>query len=108
MESDPTTGDSVHSDERLVEEEAAKAAQEAARIGGNPGGDYGVDEEEVPLAEAGEGAAEGFEQAERELVENASHEAEANPDPTHLAGEPEDARTGVEYAEPDEEDAEDA
>jgi hypothetical protein len=32
-----------------------------------------VDEAQRPLAEAGEGEAEGFEQAEQELIEHASH-----------------------------------
>ena len=108
MESDPSASDGVHSDDEILEEETAKAAEAAANIGGNPGGDYGVSEEEIPLAEAGEGEAEGFELAERELVENASHDADSNPDPSHLAGRPEDDRTGVEYAEADEEEPEDA
>jgi hypothetical protein len=58
-------------------EEADRAAAEAARIGGNtssePPADEPLDEARRPLAEAGEGEAEGFEQAERELTEHASH-----------------------------------
>jgi hypothetical protein len=58
-------------------EEAGRAAAEAARIGGQTSSDpspaESVDEAERPLAEAGQGEAEGFEQAERELVEHASH-----------------------------------
>lgn len=59
-------------------EEAEAAAAEAAAIGGRtssePGqSDGGTSEAERPLAEAGGGEAEGFEQAERELIEHASH-----------------------------------
>ena len=59
-------------------EEADKAAAEAARIGGSvssdpPRADGPANEAERPLAEAGEGEAEGFEQAEDELIEHASH-----------------------------------
>jgi hypothetical protein len=47
-------------------------------------------EEEIrPLREAGQGEAEGFEEAEEELIEHASH-GDPAPDPTELAGEPED------------------
>lgn len=61
-------------------QEAERAAAEAARIGGRtssepPPGEP-VDEAERPLAEAGEGEAEGFEQAEQELAEHASHSDE--------------------------------
>ncbi len=91
-------------DARVAAEEAA-AAEEAGAIGGNPGGDYNVESEaDIPVAEGGEGVAEGFELAEEELIENASHEADANPDPTHLQGRPEDALSAeVEYGEADEE-----
>lgn len=59
-------------DERLIEEEAESAAAEAAKIGGDvvPDSD---DPAEQPLIEAGEGESEGFELAEKDLVENASH-----------------------------------
>jgi hypothetical protein len=58
-------------------EEAEKAGAEAARIGG-PGSEPvdsegAPDEAQRPLAEAGQGEAEGFEQAERDLIEHASH-----------------------------------
>lgn len=59
-------------DDALVDEEADAAAEEAAGIGGPvPAG-----EEEAaqrPLSEAGEGEAEGFELAERDLEDIASH-----------------------------------
>ena len=54
-----------------------------------------------PLVEAGEGESEGFEEAERELIENASH-GDTSPDPTDLAGEPEPERSEAEYGEADE------
>jgi hypothetical protein len=60
-------------------EEEEAAAAEAGRIGGRAGDEIlGEDGEPLdpahrPLAEAGEGYAEGFELAEEELVEHASH-----------------------------------
>ncbi len=60
-------------------EEAEAAAAEAAQIGGRPSsessaeGGSDVDEAARPLAEAGQGEAEGFEQSEEQLVERASH-----------------------------------
>jgi hypothetical protein len=59
-------------------EQAHAAAAEAAAIGGRPSSEPPAaegepDEAQRPLAEAGEGEAEGFEQAEQELVEHASH-----------------------------------
>jgi hypothetical protein len=47
------------------------------------------EEEMRPLREAGEGEAEGFEEAEAELIEHASH-GDQSPDPTEMAGEPEE------------------
>ena len=79
------SGEKIHGDEDYVAEQEAEAAREAARIGGD-GGSYGVDESERALAEAGQGEAEGFELAEQDLVENASHSADSNADPTHRAG----------------------
>jgi len=59
-------------------EQADKAAAEAAAIGGRPGeeepvGGEAMTEAQRPLAEAGQGEAEGFEQAEQELIEHATH-----------------------------------
>jgi hypothetical protein len=61
-----------------AQEEAEIAAAEAAAIGGQassepPPADGGPSEADRPLVEAGQGEAEGFEQAEAELVEHASH-----------------------------------
>jgi hypothetical protein len=62
----------------LEREQEELAAAEAAGIGGRPSsGPESVegepDEAQRPLVEAGQGEAEGFEQAEQELVEHASH-----------------------------------
>ena len=63
------------------------------------------EEEQRPLREAGQGEAEGFEEAEADLIEHASH-GDDGPDPSHLAGEPEDANAaGIEYGEADHEES---
>jgi hypothetical protein len=78
--------------ERDIEREEDAAASEAARIGGRSGMED-VPEEERPLAEAGEGESEGFEQAEQLLKERASHEDDHGgplrdrPDPEDPAGD---------------------
>ncbi|HWF36321.1 MAG TPA: hypothetical protein VG295_13165 [Solirubrobacteraceae bacterium] len=67
-------------DERDLEKEQEDlAAAEAAAIGGRvsseppPTDTADLDEAHRPLIEAGEGESEGFEEAERELAEHASH-----------------------------------
>jgi hypothetical protein len=65
-------------DDELTRREADRAAAEAGAIGGGVSSDPeptsgAGDEAERPLAEAGEGEAEGFEQSEQELIEHASH-----------------------------------
>jgi hypothetical protein len=92
--------DSSAPDEDVVREEEEAAAAEAARIGGRGGADHVEDEAERPLAEGGGGEAEGFEQAEHDLVENATSLDSPNPE-TH-AGQPEAERSEAEYGEPDE------
>ncbi|MBV9335557.1 MAG: hypothetical protein JO243_06650 [Solirubrobacterales bacterium] len=61
----------------LAREQADLAAAEAAAIGGSPSSEppslQEPDEAARPVLEAGGGEAEGFEQAERELIEHASH-----------------------------------
>src|SRR5690606_15354649 len=57
----------AHADD-AAEREARAAAAEAAAIGGYPGEDYGVDEAERAVVEGGGGVAEGFEEAEHELI----------------------------------------
>jgi len=62
-------------------------------------------EERRPLEESGEGEAEGFEQAEAELIEQAQH-VENRWDPEADAFEPEEEsdRSSAEYGEPDQVD----
>ncbi|HLL85791.1 MAG TPA: hypothetical protein VK387_00595 [Thermoleophilaceae bacterium] len=59
-------------DDALIQHEAEAAAAEAAHVGGPPH-PAGSDEAARPLEESGEGVAEGYEDAERELVEQATH-----------------------------------
>jgi len=56
----------------LVADETALAAEEAAEIGGHTDTQR-LPEAERPLVEGGEGVAEGFELAEEQLIESASH-----------------------------------
>lgn len=58
-------------DATAIEQEQAAAA-EAGAIGGSSGNED-LPEAERPLAEAGEGEAEGFEQSEEALIDAASH-----------------------------------
>lgn len=83
------------------EEEAAAA--EAARIGG-VAGDEDLDPAQRPLIEGGEGVAGGFEQAEEELIDHASHgDQHSARMPYYDAGAPEDARVTAEDGEADHE-----
>lgn len=56
----------------LIDEEEAAAAAEAAEIGGHTDSQQ-LPEAERPLAESGEGVAEGFELSEERLIDSASH-----------------------------------
>jgi hypothetical protein len=64
-------------DRSTEREQEEAAAAEAGAIGGQVSSDPTSietgDEAQRPLAEAGEGESEGFEQAEQELIEHASH-----------------------------------
>ncbi|HVT00233.1 MAG TPA: hypothetical protein VHE08_06930 [Solirubrobacterales bacterium] len=86
-------------DEELVEEEEAEAAREAAGIGGSVPADTD-DPAEQPLVESGEGQAEGFELAERDLEDIAEH-GDQHRFPDGMA-EPEEPQDPDEYGEPDE------
>ena len=90
-------------DETLREEEAAAAAA-AGRIGGTAGDEDDFDPSMRPVYEAGGGVAEGFEQAEADLVENAQH-GDGHGDPLSDAFRPEaeSDRSGAAYGEADEE-----
>jgi hypothetical protein len=85
--------------ERDIEREEDAAAGEAGRIGGRSGMED-VPEEERPLAEAGEGESEGFEQAEELLEERASHEDDRG-GPLRDRPDPEPDRPRSSYGEPD-------
>jgi hypothetical protein len=86
-------------DEAIVEEEEEAAAAEAAGIGGEAPRDSD-DPAEQPLAEAGEGESEGFELAERQLEDIASHGDEHRfPD---RDAPPAEDRVDAEYGEADE------
>ena len=74
-------------DERRVQDEERAAAEEAGDIGGRAG-DEDLDPAERPVVEGGGGVAEGFEQAEEQLIENAGH-GEGNPAADAFPPEPE-------------------
>lgn len=89
-------------DDELVEEEADAAAAEAARIGG-VAGDEDLDPAERPVIEGGGGVAEGFEQAEQELIEEAGHgEPSHDPDADSFEMDAESGRIPDQHGEPDE------
>jgi hypothetical protein len=73
QEADVSEREAERQEDPLVEEEAEAAAAEAAEIGGPAPDDPVDDPAERPLVEAGQGQAEGFELAEAELIDNASH-----------------------------------
>jgi hypothetical protein len=86
-------------DEDFIEDEENEAAREAAGIGGNVPADTD-DPAEAPLIESGEGVAEGFELAEKDLEEIAEH-GDEHRFPDGLA-QPEEPQDPDEYGEPDE------
>lgn len=91
-------------EEALAEEEAEAAAEEAGGIGGEVAKDS-EDPAEQPLIEAGEGEAEGFELAERDLEDIAEH-GDQRSFPDNVPPPPEE-KSDAEYGEPDEEIHED-
>jgi hypothetical protein len=74
-------------DDPYADREADAAAAEAGSIGGRR--DRDEDPAEQAVDEAGGGESEGFEQAEEDLVEHASH-GDPAPDPSSQAFRPED------------------
>ena len=94
----------VHTDDDFVAAEEAAAAAEAGSIGGPRLDDAHGDEAFEAVAEAGGGEAEGFELAEEQLIDNATHGG-GRADPIGDAFTPEiaaDERTAVD-GEADEE-----
>ena len=91
-------------DDDLIREEEAAAAKAAGSIGGRAGDEDDFDPEMRPVYESGGGEAEGFEQAERDLIENAQHgDGRGEPIGDAFTGEAESDRAGAEYGEADEE-----
>ena len=90
----------------LVDDEAEAAAAEAGAIGGDPGTEAS-DPAMQAVEEGGGGVAEGFEHAEADLIENASHgDGAGNPQADAIDNEHvEVERSTAEYGEPDELDA---
>ena len=86
-------------DEARIAEAEAEAAAEAARIGGEVPKETD-DPARQPLIEGGEGEAEGFELAEKQLADNATH-ANQRGFPEHDVRAPEE-REDVEHGEADE------
>ena len=96
-----------YGDDPTARDEAEAAANEAAHIGGDvpPQSDDPAFE---AVEEGGGGEAEGFEQAEEELIEGASH-GDPQPDPTQAAFTPEaeSDRSTAEAGEADQEEPQD-
>ncbi len=87
----------------MAEEEQA-AADAAGRIGGTAGDEDDFDPAMRPVYEGGGGVAEGFEQAEADLIDNAQH-GDGHGDPLSDAFRPEAEadRASIAYGEADEE-----
>jgi hypothetical protein len=87
-------------DDIEVKQEEDAAAAEAARLGGRSGME-GMDPAERAAAEHGGGEAEGFEEAEELLEEQASH-GDPSVNPLRDAGRVEDEADPSVHGEPDE------
>jgi hypothetical protein len=85
-------------DDARIAEAEAEAAAEAAKIGGEVPKESD-DPARQPLIESGQGEAEGFELAEKQLEENATHENQRG-FPEQDVRPPEE-RSDVEYGEAD-------
>ena len=86
-------------EKELAEEETEAAAAEAANVGGQVAKDS-EDPAEQPLIEAGEGEAEGFELAERDLEDIASH-GDQHRFPDNVPSAPEEQSDDAVYGEAD-------
>jgi hypothetical protein len=99
------SGDTDRSFAPWEAQQAAAAAREAAAIGGRAG-DEELDPAQRPLAEAGEGVAEGFELAEEELIEAAEHgDSGADPLRDAFTAEVDGGHATGDYGEADHEDS---
>jgi hypothetical protein len=90
---------------RYEQEESDAAALEAGEIGGMLGEDEAqLDPAQRPVTEGGGGVSEGFEEAERALIEHASHgDQQAAHAILHDQGPPEEELTGREDSDSDHE-----
>jgi hypothetical protein len=90
---------------RYEQEETDAAAAEAAGIGGVSGEEeLDLDPAQLPVTEAGGGVSEGFEEAERALIEHASHgDQQSAHTILHDQGLPEEPDGAREDSEPDHE-----
>ena len=87
-------------DDDLISEEEAAAAADARRIGGVAGDEGDFDDAMRPVYEAGGGEAEGFEQAEADLIDNASHsDGRGNPERDAYKPEVESDRSDADFCE---------
>ena len=90
-------------DDDLIREEEAAAAAAAGKIGGVAGDEDDFDPAMRPVYEGGGGEAEGFEQAEADLIENAQHgDGRGDPLSDAFTPEAESDLSGAEYGEADE------
>ena len=96
--------DDVVDPDALAEEQAAAAAAEAAQIGG-PAPVDDLDPAQRPVVEGGGGVAEGFEQAEADLIRQATHEGEGAPPVGEFSETVEDGRANTVYGDADEVEA---
>ena len=100
MRPDPES-EAPPTDEAFVAQEEAAAAAEAAGIGGRVAPDAG-DPALDPVYQAGGGEQDGFEEAEAELIENATHgDGRGDPERDAFSGELEADRSTVVYGEDD-------
>jgi hypothetical protein len=94
-------GDGVPDDDVYVAQQASAAAAEAARIGGSVPSETG-DPSMDPVYQAGGGEQEGWEEAEADLIENATHgDGHAQPERDALSPELEADRSTAVYGESD-------
>lgn len=106
MRPDPEILGTSDPDESLVAEEEAAAAAEARSIGGPAPAGHSEDPAMDPVYEAGGGEQDGWEQAEADLVENATHgDGHGNPLRDALGPEAETDRSSAIYGEADEVDS---
>ena len=91
-------------DDDLIREEEAAAAAAAGQIGGIAGDENDFEPEMRAVYEGGGGESEGFELAERDLIENAQHgDGKGDPLSDAFTPETESDLAGVEYGGADEE-----